>query len=177
MTFRRILAALATACVLGAPAMAFAATAAAPRATAAARKRAAVHRLAVRHNLRLAATYAHRAGHRLSPVYASAAWRRPTAELQRSNARLRARLRTLRFAVPAGLAGVLARIATCESHRNPRAIGGGGLYRGAYQMTFAAWRRVGGHGDPARASMAEQTHRAALLYRRAGAGQWPVCGR
>jgi hypothetical protein len=40
-------------------------------------------------------------------------------------------------------------IANCESHGNPRSIGGGGLYRGKYQMTTTIWASVGGKGDPA----------------------------
>lgn len=69
----------------------------------------------------------------------------------------------------------LQRIAECESHGNPRAIGGGGMYRGAYQFSESTWASLGGKGDPAKASMAEQTRRAAVLYRRSGPSQWPVC--
>jgi hypothetical protein len=68
-------------------------------------------------------------------------------------------------------------IAECESHGNPRSIGGGGLYRGKYQMTTTIWASVGGKGDPAAASEAEQDRRATMLYNRSGAGQWPVCGQ
>lgn len=68
-------------------------------------------------------------------------------------------------------------IANCESHGNPRSIGGGGLYRGKYQMTTSIWASVGGKGDPAAASEAEQDRRAAMLYNRSGPGQWPVCGQ
>jgi hypothetical protein len=71
----------------------------------------------------------------------------------------------------------LQAIAACESGGNPRAIGGGGMYRGKYQFSPATWAAVGGHGDPATASEAEQDRRATLLYARAGAAQWPVCGR
>ena len=78
-----------------------------------------------------------------------------------------------RAAVPAELQS----IAACESGGDPGAIGGGGLYRGKYQFDFETWASVGGAGDPAAASEAEQDMRAALLYRRAGATPWPVCGR
>ncbi len=71
----------------------------------------------------------------------------------------------------------LQAIAACESGGNPRAIGGGGLYRGKYQFDLATWRSVGGTGDPAAAPEAEQDRRAAILYSRAGASPWPVCGR
>jgi hypothetical protein len=71
---------------------------------------------------------------------------------------------------------VLRRIAECESHGNPRSVGGGGTYRGAYQFSEQTWRAVGGRGDPAAAPMAEQTRRAARLLARSGPSQWPVCG-
>jgi len=77
------------------------------------------------------------------------------------------------IAIPAALAG----IAACESGGNPRAIGGGGAYRGKYQFDYGTWARVGGSGDPAAASEVEQDRRAAMLYARAGASPWPVCGR
>jgi hypothetical protein len=78
---------------------------------------------------------------------------------------------------PVAVPGYLAAIAVCESGGNPSAIGGGGLYRGAFQMTYAAWQSVGGSGDPAAAPMSEQIRRAALLYARSGPGQWPVCAQ
>ena len=71
----------------------------------------------------------------------------------------------------------LQKIARCESGGNPRAVGGGGLYRGKYQFTRATWRSLGGSGDPAAAPEAEQDRRAAVLLRKAGASQWPVCAR
>jgi hypothetical protein len=71
----------------------------------------------------------------------------------------------------------LAAIAACESGANPQAIGGGGQYRGAFQMTYAAWSSVGGHGDPAAAPLSEQVERAGALYEQAGPGQWPACSR
>jgi hypothetical protein len=71
----------------------------------------------------------------------------------------------------------LQAIAQCESGGDPGAIGGGGLYRGKYQFSYATWAAVGGSGDPAAAPEAEQDMRAAMLYERSGPGQWPVCGR
>jgi hypothetical protein len=71
----------------------------------------------------------------------------------------------------------LKAIALCESHGNPRAVSPGGAYRGKYQFSFTTWASVGGKGDPARASEAEQDRRAAKLYRTGGPGHWPVCGR
>jgi soluble lytic murein transglycosylase-like protein len=70
----------------------------------------------------------------------------------------------------------LQAIAACESGGNPRAIGGGGAYRGKYQFDRGTWASVGGSGDPAAASEAEQDRRAAMLYARAGSSPWPVCG-
>jgi Ni/Co efflux regulator RcnB len=70
----------------------------------------------------------------------------------------------------------LQSIAQCESHGDPRAIGGGGTYRGKYQFDMGTWASVGGHGDPAAAPEAEQDKRAAVLYQRSGPSQWPVCG-
>jgi len=70
-----------------------------------------------------------------------------------------------------------AALARCESGGNPHAISSTGSYRGLYQFSFGTWRGVGGSGDPAAASSAEQTYRAQLLYSRAGRAPWPVCGR
>ena len=70
---------------------------------------------------------------------------------------------------------VLERIARCESGGNPRAIGGGGMYRGKYQMAPSTWASVGGTGDPAAAPEAEQDRRAAILLARSGPSQWPSC--
>jgi uncharacterized protein YabE (DUF348 family) len=70
-----------------------------------------------------------------------------------------------------------AALARCESGGNPRAIGGGGAYRGLYQFRISTWQSVGGTGDPINASVSEQTYRAKLLYLRAGRAPWPHCGR
>ena len=70
----------------------------------------------------------------------------------------------------------LRSIAWCESRNNPRAIGGGGAYRGLYQFSFSTWRVVGGWGDPAAAPRSEQTWRAWVLLKTGGSGHWPVCG-
>ena len=70
----------------------------------------------------------------------------------------------------------LRSIAWCESRNNPRAIGGGGAYRGMYQFSVRTWYVVGGTGDPAAAPRHEQTWRAWLLLSRHGSGHWPVCG-
>ena len=86
--------------------------------------------------------------------------------------RARRKARPEPVAVPAELQA----IARCESGGNPRAIGGGGLYRGKYQFSVETWQAVGGAGDPAAAPEAEQDRRAILLYEQSGPGQWPACG-
>lgn len=76
---------------------------------------------------------------------------------------------------PGGTNDHLARIRQCESGGNYGAISSGGTYRGAYQFSLSTWAAVGGSGDPAAASPAEQDYRAQILYDTAGPGQWPVC--
>ncbi|MFM9135933.1 MAG: transglycosylase family protein [bacterium] len=39
----------------------------------------------------------------------------------------------------------------------------------------STWEAMGGTGDPAAATEAEQDYRAAVLFVKWGAGQWPVC--
>jgi Transglycosylase-like domain len=82
----------------------------------------------------------------------------------------------VRRAVPSWGKQHLRSIAWCESRNNPRAVGGGGAFRGMYQFTFGTWSVVGGSGDPAAAPRHEQTWRAWLLLSRHGSGHWPVCG-
>ena len=67
-------------------------------------------------------------------------------------------------------------IASCESGGDPTAVSSDGTYRGLYQFDYGTWESVGGSGDPAAASAAEQTYRAALLYSQSGSSPWPVCG-
>ena len=69
-----------------------------------------------------------------------------------------------------------AALAACESGGRPDAVSSTGMYRGMYQFSQGTWNAVGGSGDPAAASAAEQTMRAQALYERSGAGQWPSCG-
>jgi hypothetical protein len=84
---------------------------------------------------------------------------------------------TARRASARDAASMLERIAVCESGGNPRAVSANGRYFGKYQFSRATWRSLGGRGNPARASEAEQDRRALILYRRAGTAPWPVCGR
>jgi hypothetical protein len=102
---------------------------------------------------------------------------------------LRGRMRDLRHdvrdarhaaaaaAAPAATASpALEAIAACESGGDPTTDTGNGFY-GKYQFDLGTWQSVGGTGNPAAASEAEQDARAAMLYARAGASPWPVCGR
>jgi resuscitation-promoting factor RpfB len=70
-----------------------------------------------------------------------------------------------------------AALAQCESGGRPTAVSSTGRYHGLYQFSVATWESVGGSGLPSQASPDEQTYRAQLLYNKAGAGQWPHCGR
>jgi hypothetical protein len=67
-------------------------------------------------------------------------------------------------------------IAACESGGDPSAVSADGTYRGLYQFDYGTWASVGGSGDPAAASAAEQSYRAALLYSQSGSSPWPICG-
>lgn len=70
-----------------------------------------------------------------------------------------------------------AALARCESGGNASVVSASGKYHGLYQFSVATWQAVGGSGLPSQASADEQTARAKMLYNRAGAGQWPVCGK
>jgi peptidoglycan hydrolase-like protein with peptidoglycan-binding domain len=77
--------------------------------------------------------------------------------------------------VGVGPRSTLQKIAECESGGDPTAISPDGRYRGKYQFSRATWRSLGGEGDPARASEAEQDRMARLLMKRQGPGAWPNC--
>jgi uncharacterized protein YabE (DUF348 family) len=70
-----------------------------------------------------------------------------------------------------------AGLARCESGGNPRAVSPNGTYHGLYQFNVEMWQRMGGLGVPSTATPREQTYRAIRLYKAAGRGQWPHCGR
>lgn len=82
---------------------------------------------------------------------------------------------TLTPGIAAG--GTLERIAACESGGDPTAVSPDGKYRGKYQFLPSTWASVGGSGDPAQASEAEQDMRAAKLLASGGPGHWPVCSK
>lgn len=92
-------------------------------------------------------------------------------------AEARERRRELYANLPGGVSiETLEAIASCESGGDPSAVSADGSYRGKYQFSVGTWESVGGSGDPAAASEAEQDYRAALLYASAGSSPWPVCG-
>lgn len=173
----------------------------ATQARGAARQFAAESRLVAEH-VRLKRELAHLRGDRLDTRrYAINVATLPASPLRRANARLRREIArsepvaasspgsssspasTSSSSTSSGSSGSstapapLQAIARCESGGNPSAVGGGGAYRGKYQFSRQTWQSVGGSGDPAAASVAEQDRRAAVLYSRGGASSWPVCGR
>jgi lysozyme family protein len=83
---------------------------------------------------------------------------------------------TARQASSDDAATVLERIAECESGGDPTAVSRDRRYFGKYQFSKATWRAMGGRGNPARATEAEQDRRAMRLYRQRGTAPWPVCG-
>ena len=76
---------------------------------------------------------------------------------------------------PAPADPALERIAACESGGDPTAVSADGQYRGKYQFSLPTWSELGGTGDPAQASEAEQDRMAAKLLRRSGTSPWPNC--
>lgn len=83
--------------------------------------------------------------------------------------------REQQFAATGVSQATLDTIAACESGGDPTAVNAAGYY-GKYQFDLGTWASVGGSGNPAEASEAEQDYRAGLLYSRAGSSPWPVCG-
>jgi hypothetical protein len=74
-----------------------------------------------------------------------------------------------------GAGGSLAGIRACESGGNYSTNTGNGFY-GAYQFDQQTWNSVGGSGNPANASPAEQDARAQALINSRGSSPWPSCG-
>jgi len=70
------------------------------------------------------------------------------------------------------------RTSACESGRNPKAIGGNGRYRGAFQFMKATWRAApkSPGGDPVAYTYRIQAVVAVALKRREGRHHWPSCG-
>jgi Transglycosylase-like domain len=68
--------------------------------------------------------------------------------------------------------------AECESGRDPNAIGGGGMYRGAFQFLLSSWKHAPKSpcGDPIDYTYRTQAVVAVALKRQLGTKPWPVCG-
>jgi len=84
--------------------------------------------------------------------------------------------RTQAVASSGGGDGHLSSIRACESGGDYGAVSSNGAYRGAYQFDSQTWQSVGGSGDPAAASPAEQDARASQLRSERGSSPWPNCG-
>lgn len=150
--------------------------------------RIAAHRRLVARNEKLARKV-HGLSEHAARHHAAVARRWSNPRLRRQNHRLERELRAASTTTTAPAPGsssasattsgvsssALAAIRSCESGGNYSTSTGNGFY-GAYQFTQSTWASVGGTGSPASASPAEQDRRAAILYSRSGAGQWPVCG-
>lgn len=66
----------------------------------------------------------------------------------------------------------------CESGGDPKAIGGGGAYRGAFQFTKQTWKRApkSPGGDPIKYRWNTQAVVAVSLKHKEGTSAWPNCG-
>jgi hypothetical protein len=128
----------------------------------------------VRRNVRLARRAAHLGDHRLRTGYTRRVRDDSVSVIRIRNKRLHRRVARLERGSTAS--APLEAIAACESGGNPSTNTGNGFY-GKYQFTMETWQSVGGTGNPAAASEAEQDRRAARLYAQAGSSPWPACGR
>ena len=95
-----------------------------------------------------------------------------------ANERVGTRYERIWDRTPAGDRRWARRTSECESGGNPDAIGGGGVYRGAFQFMRSTWKRSpkSPGGDPIAYPYRTQAVVAILLRERDGAGHWPVCG-
>ena len=71
-----------------------------------------------------------------------------------------------------------SKTAECESGKDPDAIGGGGIYRGAFQFMKSTWKSSpkSPGGDPIAYPYRTQAVVAIALKNKDGAQHWPVCG-
>lgn len=99
---------------------------------------------------------------------------RATLRASRAAAAPRPVVATPRAAVGGDVWGALAR---CESGGNPKSVGGGGRFYGAFQFTPSTWRSLGYSGLPTDHDYGTQLAAAQKLQARSGWGQWPHCSR
>jgi hypothetical protein len=79
-------------------------------------------------------------------------------------------------------AGLLRKIADCESHFNSNAVGAGGLYVGMYQFGSGSWqtmrRQMGLDLNPELRSVGEESIKtAAFAISKGKASMWPNCAK
>ncbi|TCO30373.1 LysM domain-containing protein [Kribbella steppae] len=99
-----------------------------------------------------------------------------TRKVRKTERKVRTNRSDDRPATSVNMSAAWRKVAQCESGGNPRAVNPAGYY-GLFQFDLQTWRSVGGSGNPAKASAAEQLMRAKKLYSQRGAQPWPVCGR
>lgn len=96
------------------------------------------------------------------------------APVQQASVQQTKRAAVQQTSAPAGNSSVdahLRLIMQRESGGNPRAVNAAGYY-GLFQFSPQTWAAVGGTGNPAQASEAEQWKRARILYTQHGAQHW-----
>ena len=130
----------------------------------------------VRTHMRLARREARLSHDRLRKGYARRVKDDSVSLIRARNQRLRRRIARLERGGGSTASAPLQAIAACESGGDPSTNTGNGFY-GKYQFTQSTWQSVGGTGNPAAASEAEQDRRAAQLYAQSGSSPWPVCGQ
>jgi membrane protein involved in colicin uptake len=115
----------------------------------------------------VAAAEAEKARERAAAAKAAAAAKRAAQERARASR-----------SAPANVGGdVWGALARCESGGNPRAVGGGGRYFGAFQFDLSSWRGAGMSGNPIDYSYGDQLAAAKRWQAKAGWGAWPHCAR
>jgi hypothetical protein len=108
------------------------------------------------------------------PAAARLAAARAEAARASRSARRTAAPAVARPAISGDVWGALAR---CESGGNPRAVGGGGRYFGAFQFSLGTWHSLGYSGNPIDYDYGTQLAAAQRLVARGGWGQFPHCSR
>ncbi len=109
---------------------------------------------------------------------AAAAERRRILEAAKAKAEAAQREAAVALAPrPAATGDVWWALGNCESGNNPRSVGGGGRFFGAFQFTLGTWHGIGESGNPVDYPYDHQLAAAKRLQARSGWGQWPRCSR